>query len=45
MAGLKRPPLIRAKHHAVTVRENPKAKAMSAAAASARRIELADASD
>lgn len=33
MAGLKRPPLIRAKHHAVTVSEKPKAKAMSAAAA------------
>lgn len=39
MEGLKSPPLIRAKHQAVTVSEIPKANAMSAAvkAASAQR--------
>lgn len=42
MAGLKSPPLMRAKHHAVTVSEKPKAKAMSAttASASAQRVDL-----
>jgi hypothetical protein len=47
MAGLKSPPLMRAKHHAVTVSEKPKAKAMSATAtsASAQRIDLVEPGD
>lgn len=45
IAGLKSPPLMRAKHHAVTVSEKPKAKAISAAAASAQGHDPVDPSD